>query len=72
MRVKATLTWCGARRLLATPAPQVECRRAPTLTSTSATAQVVRRLADKATSCNVRNADANANGLAKCDTYGHW
>ena len=51
MRVKATLMWCGARSLLATPAPQVECRRAPTLTSTSATAQVAQRLADKATSC---------------------
>ena len=51
MRVKATLMWCGARSLLATPVPQVECRRAPTLTSTSATAQVARRLADKATSC---------------------
>ena len=27
MRVKATSMWCGARWLVATPAPQVECRR---------------------------------------------
>ena len=46
-----TLMWFGARWLVATPAPQVECRRAPTLTSTSATAQVAQRLAGKATSC---------------------